>query len=322
MQYLHHLDNRTGLDEQKPSPLTFLTSNCPPLAAEYPFKKTKIMSILNLTPDSFSDGGIHKPADESYLTKTISEMLSQGADIIDIGGESTRPRSSPVSAEDEVARISLALKVAKSLRKANQAISVDTYHAKVAEEAIDAGAHIINDISGGLLDPDMLATVAKREASIILMHMRGTPQTMLRREYHDYGPDLIRTIGSELAARVEAAERAGIRRWRILLDPGFGFAKDYKINTELLRRFAELRDYLPLRGLPWVIGLSRKRFVRTMAGLDSQVDSSPEEVERAVSLGSAGALMAALQGGADIVRVHDTPTSKTLAKVGDALWRS
>jgi 2-amino-4-hydroxy-6-hydroxymethyldihydropteridine diphosphokinase/dihydropteroate synthase len=152
------------------------------------------------------------------------------------------------------------------------------------------------------------------------MHMRGTPQTMMEPRFGDYSHDIIATIGSELAARVHAAEAAGIRRWRILLDPGFGFSKNTAQNFELLRRLPELRTFPGLRGLPWVIGISRKRFIRTLlSSLENRLDPFGEFCP--VTIGTYGALMAAVHGGADIVRVHDTGPAKGLALVGDTIWR-
>jgi 2-amino-4-hydroxy-6-hydroxymethyldihydropteridine diphosphokinase/dihydropteroate synthase len=278
------------------------------------------MSILNLTPDSFSDGGVHQTQNDEYLHNTISRMFEQGADIIDIGGESTRPGSHPLPQSEELRRILPAVRVACKLRKPHQAISIDTYHADVADQALRVGADIINDVSAGTLDPDLLPTVARHGCAVVLMHMRGTPQTMTESRFGDYGNDIIATIGAELAARVHAAEAAGIRRWRILLDPGFGFAKNAAQNLELLRRLPELRSFPGLGGLPWVIGLSRKRFVRKLLGsLEKQLDAVGEI--RPETIGSFGALMAAVHGGADVVRVHDTGASKGLALIGDKVWR-
>ena len=239
----HLLDNLQDAGDQSStpiSPLSILRSTAPPLQPLDPNRKTLIMSILNMTPDSFSDGGKYDPRNESFMDKTISDMIADGADILDIGGESTRPGSMTVSPEEELSRILPTIKLAAEQTRRNEtvSISVDTYRASVAAEALDAGAHIINDISGGTLDPDILSVAAKRNATIALGHIRGTPQTMTRPEntHYEHGK-VAETIANELLSRVRTAEQAGVRRWRILLDPGFGFAKTYETNVELLKDF-------------------------------------------------------------------------------------
>jgi len=272
------------------------------------------MSILNLTPDSFSDGGIHSPSNTDYLRATISMMISTGARVIDIGGESTRPGSTPITLEEEISRIIPGVKIAAELCASNNGVvSVDTYHASVASEALKAGAHMINDISGGLLDPAMLSTVAQHNASIVLMHTRGTPQTMFSDpDLLDYGTDIVATVASELCARVDAAQKAGIPRWRILVDPGFGFAKTYEQNVELLNRLDELRSEPGLAGLPWVVGVSRKRFVRGMAGYDPATHRSEESVKVLAEKGTVMALKQAVKVGSEVLRVHDVALVRRL----------
>lgn len=269
------------------------------------------MSILNLTPDSFSDGGLHNASDSTYLTNTISTHTSLGATIVDIGGQSSRPNAASVTADEETARILPAILAAKHVAP-SLALSIDTYRAAVAHAAISAGAHIINDISAGQLDPAMLRTVAELGCSVVLMHMRGTPATMTSAENCSYPSGLIPTIAAELRSRVAEAEEAGIRRWRIILDPGIGFAKTGPQNLEILRRFAELRDAEGLRGLPWVLGSSRKRFIGSLTG-------KKEAKER--SWGTAATVAAAVQGGADIVRVHDVGEMRDVVVVADGIWR-
>lgn len=190
-------------------------------------------------------------------------------------------------------------------------ISVDTYRASVAAATLEAGADIVNDVSAGQMDPAMLPTIAKLGCTCILMHMRGTPETMSK--LTNYPDGVINGVGNELLARVRDAEKAGIRRWRIMLDPGIGFAKTQAQNVELLRRFAELRDFAGLRGFPWVVGASRKGFIGKITGV---VDAK----ER--TWGTAATVAAAIQGGADVVRVHDVTEMGQVAQMADAIWRA
>lgn len=275
------------------------------------------MSILNVTPDSFSDGGRHNSSDASYLAETIQSHLVAGATIIDIGGQSTRPKAASVSAGEEIERVLPAIKAARSIidkdgNPYKAAISIDTYRSEVAQAAIENGADIINDVSGGTLDPEMLSTMASLGCTVILMHMRGTPETMTSKEETTYEGDLIQVIGQELLERVRAAEEAGIRRWRLILDPGIGFAKTGEQNLEILRRFSELRNFEGLKGLPWLIGASRKGFVGKITGVK-------EAEER--TWGTAASVAASVQGGADIVRVHDVDEMVKVVKMSDAIWR-
>ena len=268
------------------------------------------MAILNLTPDSFSDGGVHSTS-PSALLPTLSTFLSAGASIFDVGGQSTRPYAAQVSIEEEISRVVPAIKFIRSQAAFdNIAISIDTYRAAVAAAAISAGANIVNDVSAGQMDPDMLPTVAKMGCTIILMHMRGTPATM--NTLTTYPAGVVAGVCTELLARIEAAEKAGIRRWRILLDPGIGFAKTQSQNLELLRRLEELRVWTGLEGLPWLVGTSRKGFVGKVTG----VEKAHERV-----WGTAGAVTAAVKGGADVVRVHDVGEMEKVVKMADAIWR-
>lgn len=272
------------------------------------------MSILNVTPDSFSDGGINQPTDLEALKATILAKISAGATIIDIGGQSSRPSAEDVSAEEEISRVVPAIELIKSLPEAKRiAISIDTYRAAVAEAAVNAGAHIVNDISAGLLDPDMLPTIARLGCTYIMMHMRGTPATMQNEENTSYPDGLIPTIIYELWRRLEAAHEAGIRRWRIILDPGIGFAKTLEQNVELLKRFSELRDCKALRTYPWLVGTSRKGFIGKITG----VTDAKERVN-----GTAATVTAAVQGGAEIVRVHDVKEMAEVVRMADAMYRS
>lgn len=271
------------------------------------------MSILNVTPDSFSDGGVNYNVDEATLAQTIRSAIASGATIIDVGGQSTRPGAKQVSEEEELARVLPAVKLIRSIPEAqNIAISVDTYRARVAEETINAGANMINDVSAGTMDDAMLSTMGRLGCTICLMHMRGTPETMTSPEMTSYPDGLVETVGRELLQRVHAAEEAGVRRWRIILDPGIGFAKTLDQNLELLRRQADLANFPGLQGMPWLVGTSRKAFIGKITG----VKDSGKRV-----WGTAVAVSAAIQGGAQILRVHDVGEMAQVAKMADALWR-
>lgn len=281
----------------------------PLLKSSDPGRRTQVMSILNLTPDSFSDGGRHSPVPDLILP-TIQSHQAEGATIVDIGGQSTRPRAPQVSAEEEISRILPTIALARS-RLPEIAISVDTYRHEVAEEAVACGADIVNDVSAGNMDARMLSAIARLGCTCILMHMRGDPSTMMH--HADYPDGVIPTIASELLERVVVAEAAGIRRWRIILDPGIGFAKTEKQNLETLRHFDQLRNWPGLSSFPWLVGASRKGFIGRITGVK-------EASER--SWGTAVAVAAAVQGGADIVRVHDVAEMVQVAKMADAIWRS
>lgn len=269
------------------------------------------MSILNLTPDSFSDGGAHFNIPPSQLADTIRSHIASGTTILDLGGQSTRPGAPQVSSTEEMERVIPAIEVIKSIPEAqNVAISVDTYRADVAEAAIKAGAHIVNDVSAGLLDPNMLSTVAKTGATVCLMHMRGTPETMS--SLTSYPDGVVAGVAAELLDRVKEAEEAGIRRWRIILDPGIGFAKNQEQNLELLRGLDTLRRWPGLEGFPWLVGASRKAFIGRITG----VKEARERV-----WGTAAVVAAAVQGGADVVRVHDAREMAQVVKMADAIWR-
>jgi 2-amino-4-hydroxy-6-hydroxymethyldihydropteridine diphosphokinase/dihydropteroate synthase len=293
------------------SPLTPLSSGMSNITAYDAKRATRVMSILNVTPDSFSDGGKNYDIDEETLAGTISAHINSGATILDVGGQSTRPGAVQVSSEEELSRILPAVKLIRSLPEAkNTAISIDTYRADVADKSVKAGADIINDVSAGLMDDAMLSTVAKLGVTVCLMHMRGTPETM--NSLTSYPDGVVETVGRELLERVRAAEAAGIRRWRIILDPGIGFAKTQEQNLELLRRLGDLSKYPGLEGFPWLVGTSRKAFIGKITGVK-------EAGER--TWGTAAAVTAAIQGGADIVRVHDVKEMGQVAKMADAIWR-
>ncbi len=268
------------------------------------------MGILNLTPDSFSDGGLYT-ADASSIQSMVEKVTTAGVSILDIGGQSTRPQAPQICSEEELSRILPTIKSIRAQPTFNGlAISVDTYRASVAAAAIAAGANVVNDVSAGQMDTAMLPTIAELRCTVVLMHMRGTPDTMT--SLTSYPDGVIKGVASELLERVSAAEKAGIRRWRIILDPGIGFAKNEAQNLELLRRFDELRDWEGLRGLPWVVGASRKRFIGRITGV---------KTARERAWGTAAAVTAAVKGGADIVRVHDVEEMVQVAKMADAIWR-
>lgn len=214
------------------------------------------MGILNVTPDSFSDGGRYEAPDAAVAR--AEQMAAEGADVIDVGGESTRPGSTPVDADEEIRRTA---SVVARVAALPVAVAIDTRKAAVAKAAMDAGARIVNDVSGGTFDPAMLPLIADRGAEVILMHMRGTPQTMDSLSTYT---DVVAEVAAELSARVSAALEAGIEPSRIALDPGLGFAKDPVASLELLRRVDELRGL----GYPLVVGPSRKRFVGHVLGTD------------------------------------------------------
>ncbi|HTI01986.1 MAG TPA: dihydropteroate synthase [Acidisoma sp.] len=257
-----------------------------------------VMGILNLTPDSFSDGGRH--AGHHAAIAAGEAMLAAGADIIDIGGESTRPGSLPVDPAEEQARI---LPAIQALAQRGAVISADTRNAATMAAALDAGARIINDVTALAHDPAALPLVAKRGAPVVLMHMRGTPETMNGlNAYEDIGRD----VAAELGAQVEAALAGGVAREAIITDPGFGFAKVGAQNVDLMRNLAPLRAL----GYPMLIGLSRKGFIGQLSG---------EPVAARRLGGSLAAALFALTQGAAILRVHDVAETVQAVRVWQGL---
>ncbi len=264
-------------------------------------QRTYLMGILNVTPDSFSDGGCFHDLDAAVAQ--VQKLADAGMDILDIGGQSTRPQAEDLSLQDELARV---VPVIKAIRKVSDIpLSVDTTKAAVAEAAIAAGADVVNDISGATYDSEMLSTVARLGVPIILMHIRGTPQTM--QQLTDYA-DLSGEIVAFLRSRIDAAVAAGIPRHRIAIDPGLGFAKTGPQNLELLK---DLSGFQPL-GCPILIGPSRKSFIGAI--LDQ-----PDPTQRV--WGTSAACCAAIAAGADILRVHDGPQMYDVCRVADAIWR-
>jgi dihydropteroate synthase len=257
-----------------------------------------VMGILNVTPDSFSDGGVH--LDHTKALHAALQMEADGAAIVDIGGESTRPGAEPLAAQIEIDRV---VPVIEQIRKRSAIpISIDTRKAAVAEEAIRAGANIVNDVSGMRYSAGMPAVVAASGVPVILMHMRGEPATMQELAVYD---DVVADVARELIAIIDAAVAAGVDRNKILIDPGIGFAKTFDQNLELLARADELTSLAPV-----VIGASRKAFIGHLTGRTS----GPER-----AIGSLAAVAAAQVAGATIVRVHDVRETVDFLKVWTAI---
>lgn len=243
-----------------------------------------VMGILNVTPDSFSDGGCHFSS--TAAIEAGQRMLAEGADILDIGGESTRPGALPVSVEDEIARV---LPVVRALAADGAAISLDTRNAATMAEGLQAGARIINDISGLTHDPAALPLVAKRGCPVVLMHMRGTPETM--NTFAAY-QNIEKEVAAELAALCHKALSAGVKPWNICLDPGFGFAKRGEQNVLLLKKIPLLLE----AGYPILVALSRKRF---LGDISMEAEASKRDPE------SLAAGLYSIAQGAHMLRVHD-----------------
>ena len=254
----------------------------------------RIMGILNVTPDSFSDGGSY--SDPARAVDYALCMVQEGAHIIDIGGESSRPGAAAISVEEESKRV---LPVIHELRRQSSvAISIDTTKSKVAAEAILAGATIINDISAGLMDKEMFAVAAKAEVYICLMHMKGTPQMMQQSPQYE---NVVTEVKNFLQARIEAAMAVGISFDKICIDPGIGFGKRVEDNVALLKGLAQLKKL----GCPILIGTSRKSFIGAITGA---------AVEERLP-GSLASMAVAIQNGADIVRVHDVAATRQFLSV-------
>jgi dihydropteroate synthase len=281
-------------------------------------RRTLIMGILNITPDSFSDGGhFYSPehAPERALAQAMT-MLDEGADLLDIGGESTRPNATPLTPEEEQSRI---LPVIESIleQRSKTILSIDTFHASTARRAIEAGAEIVNDVSGHLWDPEMSSTCAQLQCGAILMHTRGRPQDWPT--LPPLAPDeVLPLVLSELAERVKAATAAGISRDKIVLDPGFGFGKRLDENYPLLAQFDQLHRF----HLPLLAGVSRKGFLaRTVAQHPSLAvllnGATPSMEDRLHATTAANA--AAILAGAHIVRTHDVRPAVEAAAIADRI---
>jgi dihydropteroate synthase len=266
-------------------------------------ERTLIMGILNVTPDSFFAGGRYP--DAQLAVERAFEMEQQGADILDVGGESTRPGADPLSADEEIARV---LPVLEGLRgKLRIPISLDTQKAEVAEAGLRAGAEIVNDVSGLRADPE-LAEIAKRTgAALVLMHMRGVPKSMHK---GPFARDVMRNIAQGLRASIARAHQVHVSKAKILLDPGIGFGKKYKQSFEVLGQLPALARL----GYPLVVGVSRKSFIGWALGGRGEI--WPPENR---AWGTAAAVTTAILNGAHIVRVHDVHEMSQVARVADAV---
>ncbi len=272
-------------------------------------KRTLIVGIINATPNSFSGDGLGE--DVGAALGQGARMVVEGADILDVGGQSTRPGSDPIPVEEELRRVIPAIEGLSANHGAEIAISVDTNRASVAEEALRAGASIVNDISGLRDDPEIAQVAAKYGAGLVLMHIQGTPRTMQLNPHYD---DLLGDVIAYLRGGIEHALEAGVARERIWVDPGIGFGKTIEHNLELLRRLGELR----VLGCPILVGTSRKGFIgRILAPLYGGDPPPPQE--RVVGTGATIAI--SIANGADVVRVHDVAHAVQVARVADAIVR-
>ena len=298
--------------------MTILPAAAPaPLPGFVPRDRTLLMGVLNVTPDSFSDGG--RWADPEAAVAHARELIGQGADIIDVGGESTRPGAQRVDVDTEISRV---LPVVRALladgaggadgtdqtgTAGSAVISVDTIHAATAEAAIDAGAHIINDVSGGLADPAMHGLIARTGVVYVCQHWRGDPETMDR--LTDYPGGVVAGVEAELRERLAELDAAGVDRSQVVLDPGLGFAKTHAQSWELLAATSRLIADL---GQPLLVGSSRKRFLAQAA----EAEATP--VQRDAVTAATTALAAA--AGAWAVRVHEVPANRAAVRTA-SLWK-
>jgi dihydropteroate synthase len=271
-------------------------------------KRTLIMGVVNVTPDSFSDGGLYLESEEAV--DHALRLLDEGADIIDVGGESTRPGTKiAVSAEEEVRRVLPVITALKKLRPA-ALISIDTHKAGTARAAVTAGAEIVNDVSGLRWDPLMRRTVAELRCGAVLMHMRGRPE-----EWRTLPPpgDIVLLVKRELREWVEAAVEAGVRREKIALDPGFGFGKNFEQNYPLLAHFQDLQSL----GFPLLAGTSRKSFLGRTLAKDGKDPAAADRL-----YGNLAAHTALILKGAHLLRTHDVKAAVEAARVADAILES
>ena len=266
-----------------------------------PQRRPLVMGVLNVTPDSFSDGGRYFSPDAAI--QRAGQMADEGADLIDVGGESTRPGSDPVDDDEQIRRVVPV--IAQVAKRIPVVISIDTTRAAVAQAALDAGAHLVNDISAGTDDPDLFPLVARRRVPIVLMHMQGRPKTMQHNPFYE---DVTAEVAGFLNDRVIHAGIHGIDVDRILLDPGIGFGKSTQHNLELLRRLMELT----VLGRPIVIGTSRKRFV-------AQVTAEGADDPRQRLLGTAATVAWSVANGAAVVLVHDVGPMRSVVRMIDAI---
>ena len=266
-------------------------------------ERTLVMGVLNVTPDSFSDGG--KFFDAERAIEQAMAMERGGADLLDIGGESTRPGSAGISAQEELARV---LPVLQALRgRLKIPVSIDTQKTEVAEAALDAGAQIINDISGLKSDPRIAEVAARRRVPLILMHMRGEPRTMQAR---GFARDVMQDVMQGLRKSVGVARKSGVGKSQIILDPGIGFGKSFAQNYELLQKLAQLAKL----SYPLLVGTSRKGFLGAALARDGKPAPPEERI-----WGTAATVTASILNGAHIVRVHDVREMVQVARVADCL---
>lgn len=262
-------------------------------------KRTYIMGILNITPDSFSDGGLYFNK-ESAVEHAI-RMEEEGADIIDIGGESTRPGAEPISTEEEIRRVVPVIEALE--KKIKVPISIDTYKAGVAEKALSAGADIVNDISGLRFDPDMPGVVVRYQVPVVIMHIKGTPRDM---QVNPTYKALIPEIMDYFREGIEIAKKAGVSEEKIIIDPGIGFGKTVEHNLEIIRRLNEFTGF----ERPILLGPSRKSFIGKILG-DLPVTERLEGTASAVAIG--------IFSGANIIRVHNVKEMVRVARIADAI---
>ena len=263
-------------------------------------RRTHVMGILNVTPDSFSDGGRFLRLDDAL--RRAEEMVAEGADLIDIGGESSRPGAAPVALDEELDRV---IPVVETLAgRVSVPLSVDTYKAEVARRALDAGAALVNDISAMRFDPAMKELIAERGVPVILMHMRGTPRDMQISPFYE---DVIGEIGAFLRERIAEAVSAGIAQSSIVVDPGIGFGKRVADNLEIVRRL----DAFHALGCPILLGPSRKSFIGKVLDV-----SSEERLE-----GTAAVVALSVLRGAHLIRVHDVRQMVRVARMVEAIER-
>ncbi|MDO8602579.1 MAG: dihydropteroate synthase [Candidatus Omnitrophota bacterium] len=260
-----------------------------------------IMGVLNITPDSFSGDGVYQ--DVGRAVETAERLVEDGADIIDIGGESTRPGAEPVTIEEEIRRVIPVIK--KLSKRINTPISIDTTKSDIARLALENGASIVNDVTGLGSDFKIIEIIREFNAMVVLMHMKGTPQTM---QYSPNYGNLIQEIKDKLRDSIEKAVKGGIKKENIIIDPGIGFGKTLEHNLEILNKLSEFKEFK----LPILVGPSRKSFIGkiTGAGPDKRI------------FGTAASVAIAIKNGADIVRVHDVKEMKEVAAVSYAISRN
>ncbi|CAL1374503.1 unnamed protein product [Linum trigynum] len=278
-------------------------------------ERTSVMGVVNLTPDSFSDGGKFQSVDAAV--SQVQSLISEGADIVDFGPQSTRPMADRISTQEELDRLIPVLEaVVKMPEMTGKLISVDTFYSEVASEAISKGAHMVNDVSGGQLDANMNKVVADLGVPYVVMHMRGDLTTMQNCENLEYD-DVCKQVACGLYSRIADAEMSGVPAWRIITDPGLGFSKNTKHNLELLMGLPKIRAELARKSLaishaPMLIGPSRKRFLGEICNRPSATDRDPATV---------ASVTAGVLGGANIVRVHNVQDNVDAAKLCDAMLK-